>query len=477
MDSNILSIYNSQSMAAQGDFGRILTDKSTLAPLNLPVVNDPLMPQDIFTPSDEQDSLMNDINRLRNRGMVYLYPDQMKKNNNFLTFSQCKKPILLKGTSKDDKIAINEDKDGNLTVSINGVKTKYTKEEAKRLTIDAGDGNDVIMTGKNVKTSLALYGGKGNDVIYGGKGDDVLAGNEGNDIIHAGTGNDKVWGNDGDDRIEGQGGNDYISGGKGKDSIHGSKGRDVIYGNEGDDNIHGGQDEDFINGGKGNDKIFGGSNVDIIVDFSGKNTIDGGLGRDRISITDKSKMVNAERDAVFTQNRKKDIDKLIKNIKVSGANEFKERMYEDLEFIASTKSGAKLISELAKTGKSITINYGYEPMHSSNDDKSSLIDMNDSYTYFDKKSAGIPVNVLFHELVHAYNNLTGSYMSGAIAGLDEKGEYKEVRCSEIQAVGFNSTLINALKNTPFAPKAIINPEGLTENSFNAEIGLPLRTAY
>jgi Ca2+-binding RTX toxin-like protein len=48
------------------------------------------------------------------------------------------------------------------------------------LTLDGGDGDDV------------LIGGGGDDTLLGGAGDDVLIGGPGNDILNAGTGSDIV---------------------------------------------------------------------------------------------------------------------------------------------------------------------------------------------------------------------------------------------------------------------------------------------
>ena len=49
---------------------------------------------------------------------------------------------------------------------------------AIQLTLDGGDGNDV------------LVGGDGNDMLIGGAGDDVLVGGGGNDILDGGPGDD-----------------------------------------------------------------------------------------------------------------------------------------------------------------------------------------------------------------------------------------------------------------------------------------------
>ncbi len=52
---------------------------------------------------------------------------------------------------------------------------------AIQLTVDGGDGNDV------------LVGGKGNDMLLGGAGNDVLTGGPGLDVLDGGPGNNLLF--------------------------------------------------------------------------------------------------------------------------------------------------------------------------------------------------------------------------------------------------------------------------------------------
>ena len=63
---------------------------------------------------------------------------------------------------------------------------------AMALTLDGGDGDDI------------LIGGAGNDILLGGDGDDVLIGNDGDDVLDGGAGDDIIIGGAGND-IEIQG--------------------------------------------------------------------------------------------------------------------------------------------------------------------------------------------------------------------------------------------------------------------------------
>lgn len=62
---------------------------------------------------------------------------------------------------------------------------------AMQLTLDGGEGNDI------------LIGGDGNDTLLGGNGDDVLVGGLGNDVLDGGAGDDTIISGPGDTVIQG----------------------------------------------------------------------------------------------------------------------------------------------------------------------------------------------------------------------------------------------------------------------------------
>ncbi|MGL1919994.1 MAG: cadherin-like domain-containing protein [Hyphomicrobiales bacterium] len=179
-------------------------------------------------------------------------------------------------------------------------------EEIPILTVDLGEGNDIISSGAGIDI---IYGGRGNDTIngdagndaiYGGEGDDkitagagndIVSGDEGNDVIYGSAGSDILNGNDGndgifggadDDIINGDAGDDLLEGGLGNDVISGGEGNDTISGNAGNDSISGGSGEDYIAAGEGDDLVFGGNDNDVISGGVGDDLLLGEIGNDTL---------------------------------------------------------------------------------------------------------------------------------------------------------------------------------------------------
>lgn len=169
--------------------------------------------------------------------------------------------IVLDAGSGDDIIDVKPDPNnkGGVIVTINGEEHCYSAEEAAKLTIKGGSGDDTIKVDSNVKVGLRLDGGSGDDKITGGSGDDRIIGGSGDDHVDGGAGDDRICGGSGDDRIRGGSGDDRIRGGSGNDQIKGGSGDDRIFGGSGGDRIRGGSGDDYIYGGSGNNQVDGGS--------------------------------------------------------------------------------------------------------------------------------------------------------------------------------------------------------------------------
>jgi hypothetical protein len=102
---------------------------------------------------------------------------------------------------------------GSDTITLNGVL-------AQTNVVVAGSGDDTV-AGQIASSPLTIDGGEGNDLIAGGFLNDILIGGEGNDVLTGGNGDDFAVGGDGldtftwvpgddNDFLEGQGGSDVL---------------------------------------------------------------------------------------------------------------------------------------------------------------------------------------------------------------------------------------------------------------------------
>jgi Ca2+-binding RTX toxin-like protein len=134
------------------------------------------------------------------------------------------------------------------------------------ITVDAGDGNDVV------------WSSAGNDTLLGGAGNDSLDGGAGNDTLSGGTGTDELYGGAGDDLLQ-------IS----VDSLYGVGASTIQAGSPG----HAGsrvsfallgqnQSWDFFDGGSGLDSLQGSSTDDVIILDDAPNSSTGGTSRPRL---------------------------------------------------------------------------------------------------------------------------------------------------------------------------------------------------
>ncbi|MDX2215455.1 MAG: serine hydrolase [Oculatellaceae cyanobacterium bins.114] len=149
------------------------------------------------------------------------------------------------------------------------------------------DGNDSLNGDypRNNRSSVALYGLEGNDVITGGiRQANVLFGNDGNDHIVGGQKQDVLNGGAGRDRLTGKNGHDLLVGGSGRDHLWGGRGNDTLKGESGSDQLAGGDGNDYLDGGAGIDQLNGGNGNDELMDYEGGDRLTGGRGADQFGV-------------------------------------------------------------------------------------------------------------------------------------------------------------------------------------------------
>lgn len=418
---------------------------------------------------------------------------------------------------------------GGGLATVDGKQYQLSRDDPNNLKIRLGDGNDRLEVGSGVRINLTVEGGAGNDFIRTGAGDDRIEGGAGDDEIHAGAGrdyvngslgndrlygeagHDTVYGGDGDDTVDGGEGDDYLEGGRGRDHLLGAAGRDVLSGGLDDDTLEGGADDDRLYAGGGRDRIYGGLSTDR------RNTArDTAYAQNEDTVAAGTNVVNVELTGTPGS----------RALRIVGSPEFVERVEQDVEFMRSSPDGRQmleafdgaydrsrsplrslpLVGSLFREGNTVTIqelteedngfadwsrrttggphpflDAGGNPGASDNATisyntrLSQVYDpdpnkASDRWKYFD------PVVVLYHEMSHSYNIVTGTFQDGTYNGTGPDSGV--IPNSERQAVGLpNSGVLFDNDFNSSTPKSRDNPRALTENGLRSEMNRPARPTY
>jgi Ca2+-binding RTX toxin-like protein len=112
--------------------------------------------------------------------------------------------VIVQGTQGDDTIVVTGDANST-TVQGLSAQINITGAEAAndRLTINAGDGDDVVTASGQAAGAISLTanGENGNDILIGGGGNNVLNGGPGDDVLIGGTGTNAFDGGPGNNTI------------------------------------------------------------------------------------------------------------------------------------------------------------------------------------------------------------------------------------------------------------------------------------
>jgi Ca2+-binding RTX toxin-like protein len=112
--------------------------------------------------------------------------------------------VIVEGTAGNDRIAAFGSNGAARVLGLSAAVTVTGAEPANdTLSIDALDGNDLVLASALAAsaTKLTIDGGNGNDVLVGGGGDDVIAGAAGNDVLLGGPGLDSLDGGPGSNAL------------------------------------------------------------------------------------------------------------------------------------------------------------------------------------------------------------------------------------------------------------------------------------
>jgi len=351
------------------------------------------------------------------------------------TAAPSKPALVISGTAGADVIAIHQNLDGSLTVTVSGRPQSVAAADVPRLVVDGGAGNDTITAEASVTEGLTIFGGAGNDVIdVGGSGTVYVDGGPGSDTILSGTGLGLLFGGAGNDQLTVRGAAGIMAGGPGTDTYA---------------------------GGSNSTRIFaqGGEKVDS----------PGRVTRVSLSSTDAAGHVPGY------------------VLHVIGTTAFRQRARSDITSLRSVPDGRKLLTSLDNAGHAVSVK------QTTGGNDTTILDPTTaflraggthgagsasvvSYNPFETAIEGgaqawqrrPPIVGLVHEFVHALNASTGT--------LQPRKDATGVLRLELQAIGLPFKGI-AFRWTPRAAVSPNNPRVFTENGFRALLGIAPRTAY
>ena len=420
----------------------------------------------------------------------------------------------------DDRIDIDQtgtDPDGtkHVEVKVNGERYTVALAPGQQITLKTGDGNDTIWADPDVDINLTVDSGAGDDFIFTGAGNDKIDAGTGNDTVYANGGRDDVFGNSGDDHISGGDGNDVVYGGDGNDFITGVDGNDYLEGGAGNDTVWGGAGNDIVSGGRGDDRLEG---------DGGNDTVYAGAGKDSIENTSGKDTVYAEKGDHVTIGKYADksasnvvVNVVVSNVQgvtVEGSDAFRQRTEADIDLMRASPSGQQLLTSLEGAnhrGNTVVIrelqdeNNGFaapvrNPGGSFNDRFATAkgpgagtdaeVYINPTFhTDADPGTASDvgfpnPLIVTYHELSHAYNDVTGTMQAGQYGGKGTDGPHSVVVIDpntgqpvKIPVAGINNAERQAVGLPTDAAVGTPNPQYATENGIRAEMSLPDRSVY
>ncbi len=392
---------------------------------------------------------------------------------------------------KDDQVQISQRDDGTLDVDVNGEQYALRLNTQQELSLRTGDGNDTIIAAPNVTVNLVIDAGAGDDFIRTGMGDDRIFGGEGNDTIEVIGGRNDIDGGRGDDEITALDGDNIIFGGQGDNVIRGGAGFNFIDGGNGTSEIHGGSGHNILSGGSGD--------TEFHLDANGRNHVYTGLGDDTVHGAGDNDVVYAEVGDVINASTgarptvvNVEIDpRAGRTVEVTGSQQFVDRIGAEMDFLRSSPAGAQMLGEFdaaaANKGNRVTIQElaneqnGYAQTFGRAEITNGQAGPGGNVTIsynpsFHMDAFPSPTVVLYHEMSHAYNGVTGTFQPGTYVGSGP--DSGRVPNAERQAVGLETSAPPFdFDGDPSTPPTSSNPIHLTENGLRRELGLPDRPSY
>ena len=106
----------------------------------------------------------------------------------------------IQGTPAQDYIHVSQS-GGTLAVRFDGANYAYPAASVAQISMETGDGADVVFIDGNILLPVTVDGGAGDDFVQAGNGPSSILGVDGNDRLYSGNANDTLDGGAGYDLI------------------------------------------------------------------------------------------------------------------------------------------------------------------------------------------------------------------------------------------------------------------------------------
>lgn len=173
--------------------------------------------------------------------------------------------LVIESGNDADKIQVRSWPGDKLQFLVNGqsyvLDAQAQKGPQQSLLIKTNGGGDSVIIDPDVKHTVEIQGGDGDDDLQAGGGPTGLFGQGGDDSLRLGSGSGYAEGNDGDDIIRGGSGNTIMLGNNGNDRLYAGFGdahkNNILQGGDGDDSLYAGSGDNHLQGGGGDDHLVG----------------------------------------------------------------------------------------------------------------------------------------------------------------------------------------------------------------------------
>lgn len=392
---------------------------------------------------------------------------------------------LFVGTNGADHYTVSDNSGGvTITNDDTGAAYSLSAEEASHgVGMYTAGGDDVVTVAAGVGAELTIDGGADDDILDGGNADGALTlqGGSGNNRLTGGSGDDRLVGDIGEDRLEGGDGMDSLEGGADADELLGGAGRDQVLGGSGDDIVSGNDGDDVVSGGQGADTVYGGDGADAIYADAADQGVHAG-GGSQGSDGDEDLIVAENGTVAAGQLGTEDVvveyDPAATRtwldahpeVVIEGRTDFVQRTEADIGAMLATQQGKDLLdtltTELSGRGESLTIAEKEGAAGGTYSGKDNRATVGAWAATYGDGAVRHPLPVLFHELVHAHQDLFGT---GAKGGTYFQGMDDPVENDELQTTGVDWNNGGTVESG--------DAYQFTDNKFRRELGLTERVGY